>query len=265
MGAVLFAKRLDDFEGLFRKAPRVFIYDGIDKLTESRQFKPGVKGYALGFEGLIDFINAHIPSNRIVGKALHAEIKMYSEGMIRELVANALIHQDFNETGTSVTIEIYRDRVEISNPGKSIISPKRMIDEHQSRNEKLADLTRRLGMCEEQGMGIDKVVNDAEVLQLPAPDFWIGERHTVAVIFAHKEFDEMDAKDRVRACYQHCVLRWLMQTTMDNQSLRDRFQLPETRTKTVSIIILKTMEQGDIKLVGSNTSRRYAKYVPSWA
>lgn len=191
---------------------------------------------------------------------------MFGDVAIRELVANALIHQDFNETGTSVTVEIYSNRLEVSNPGRSIISPERFIDEYQSRNEKLADLMRRMGICEEQGKGIDKVVAHAEIYQLPAPDFRVSERHTIAVMFAHKTFDEMDGKDRIRACFQHCVLRWMKNEKMTNTSLRDRFDLPENKSETVSRIIRDAIDQGKIKLDDpGNTSRRYARYVPWWA
>ncbi|MGI8656680.1 MAG: ATP-binding protein [Pyrinomonadaceae bacterium] len=266
LGAVLFAKRLDEFEGVSRKAPRVVVYVGLNKLEDSRLIGSGTKGYAVGFEGLIEFINSQIPSNEVIGRALRTEVKMFPEIAIRELVANALIHQDFNETGTSVTIELYSDRLEITNPGKPIISPDRFIDEYQSRNEKLADLMRRFGICEEQGKGIDKVIAHVEVWQLPAPDFRLGERHTLAIMFAHKAFDEMDGKDRIRACYQHCTLRFLMNQKMDNQSLRQRFKLPEHKSETVSRIIRDAMEQGRVKLDDPmNTSRRYARYVPYWA
>ena len=100
LGAVLFAKRMDQFDNLFRKAPRVIVYDGPDKLSQSRVVAPGTKGYVVGFSGLIDFIGAQIPVNDTISKALRKEIKMFPDVMLRELVANALIHQDFNETGT---------------------------------------------------------------------------------------------------------------------------------------------------------------------
>jgi len=136
LGAILFAKRLDEFEPLGRKSARVIVYDGAGKL-KTRLDKPGVKGYAVGFEGLLDFINGLIPTNEVIGKALRQEVKMFPEVAVRELVANALIHQDFLETGTSVTIEIYADRLEVSNPGKPFIPPERFIDEYQSRTSGL--------------------------------------------------------------------------------------------------------------------------------
>jgi ATP-dependent DNA helicase RecG len=266
LGAVLFAKRMNDFDSLFRKAPRVIVYDGPDKLHKSRVFAPGTKGYVVGFAALVDFISAQIPVNEEIGKAFREEIKMFPDLMIRELVANALIHQDFNESGTSVTIEIYTDRMEILNPGKSIVSPDRFIDAYQSRNERLADVMRRMGICEEQGRGVDKVIDYAELCQLPAPDWRTGERHTIAVVFAHKAFEEMDGTERVRATYQHCALKYLTNERMNNQSLRERFKLRDDKTELVSGIISDAVRQGKIKFENSEkTSRRYAKYVPYWA
>lgn len=265
LGAVLFAKRLDEFEGLARKAARVVVYEGSNKLKPSRVFQPGTKGYAIGFEGLINFINKQIPTNEIVGKVFRDEVKMFPEIAIRELVANALIHQDFNETGTSVMVEIYSDRIEVSNPGRSIIPTERFVDEYQSRNETLAGLMRRLRMCEEQGLGIDRVVASAEMFQLPAPYFGVGEKHTLVVMYAHKKFEEMDSNEKVRACFQHCVLRWVMNQKMTNTTLRERFDLPENKSETVSRIIAEATLLGKIKPNDpASTSKRYASYVPHW-
>jgi predicted HTH transcriptional regulator len=73
-------------------------------------------------------------------------------------------------------------------------------------------------------------------------------------------------EDRVRACYQHCALRWVMSERMTNQSLRERFRLPEGRAATISQVISAAIETGLIKpdeRVGG--SRKFARYVPFWA
>jgi ATP-dependent DNA helicase RecG len=238
---MLFAKKLEAFDRLARKAARVIVYEGNGKLN-TKLDRPGTKGYAVGFQGLVEFINGLVPSNEIIEQALRREVKMFPEIAVRELVANALIHQDFNETGTSVMIEIYDDRMEISNPGKPFISPDRFIDEYQSRNERLADLMRRLGICEEKGSGVDKVIAAAEAYQLSAPDFRVSENRTSVVLFAHQDIEDMDRSNRIRACYQHCCLRYVMNAQMTNQSLRERFKLPESKAATVSQIIAATVE-----------------------
>lgn len=265
LGAVLFAKRLDSFDRLARKAPRVIVYEGTNKL-KTKQDKPGTKGYAVGFQGLVEFISGLVPSNEVIEQALRREVKMFPEVAVRELVANALIHQDFTESGTSVMVEIYDDRMEISNPGKPFISPDRFIDEYQSRNERLADLMRRLGICEEKGSGVDKVIQAAEAFQLPAPDFRVGEKRTSVVLYGHQDVEEMDRNDRIRASYQHCCLRYVMNEKMTNQSLRERFKLPENKVATVSQIIAATVDAGKIKVADpAQTSTRYRNYVPYWA
>lgn len=265
LGAILFAKQLQEFDKLAYKAPRVVVYEGTDKLR-TRLDKTESKGYAVGFDGLLGLINSQVPANEVIGRALRENIRMFPEIAIRELVANALIHQDFNETGISVMVEIYKDRVEISNPGKPSIQPERFIDEYQSRNEKLANLMRRMGICEEKGSGIDKVIKSSEVFQLPAPDFRVSEKRTIAVLFAHQDFEKMDSRDRIRACYQHCCLRYVMNQRMTNQSLRERFKLPEKRAETVSRIIRDTLNANKIKMADKNTSSmRYRNYVPYWA
>jgi len=265
LGALLFAKKLESFDRLARKAPRVIVYEGTNKL-KTKLDKPGLKGYAVGFQGLVEFINGLVPSNEVIEQALRREVKMFPEIAVRELVANALINQDFNESGMSVMVEIYDDRMEISNPGKPFISPDRFIDEYQSRNERLADLMRRLGICEEKGSGVDKVIQAAEAFQLPAPDFRVGEKRTSVLLYGHQDIDDMDRNDRVRACYQHCCLRYVMNEKMTNQSLRERFKLPESKVATASQIIAATVDAAKIKIADpTQTSTRYRNYVPFWA
>jgi predicted HTH transcriptional regulator len=163
-------------------------------------------------------------------------------------------------------IEVYDDRVEISNPGEPVVKTERFIDGYQSRNERLADLMRRMGICEEKGSGIDKVVQTAEIYQLPAPDFHTTYNRTVVLISGLKPFEEMTREDRIRACYQHACLKWVMRETMTNQTLRERFHLPEGKSAIVSQIISHTLEanfiKADEKMGGS---RKFARYLPIWA
>jgi ATP-dependent DNA helicase RecG len=161
----------------------------------------------------------------VIVDALRAEVKLVPDIVIRELVANALVHQDFMVAGASVMVEIYTDRIEMSNPGEPIVPVERFIDGYQSRNERLADVMRRFGICEEKSSGIDKVIHAVEFYQLPAPNFRSTPRRTHVTIYGAKPFEDMDRHDRIRACYQHCALRWVMSHRMTNQSLRERVSL----------------------------------------
>lgn len=265
LGGLLLARQLEDFPDLRRKPPRVVVYTGTSKL-ETRLDQVGGKGYAVGFRGLIRFIMSQLPQNEVVEDAIRQEVKLLPELAIRELVANALVHQDFLIGGASVMVEVYSNRVEIASPGSPIVEVNRFIDGYQSRNERLADLMRRMGVCEEKGSGIDKVIHAAEVYQLPAPEFREEHRRTSVVLAGPKPFDDMGRDERIRACYQHAGLKRVMNDYMTNQSLRERFKLPDSKGATVSQIIAATVEAELIKPDESvGKSLKLRRYLPFWA
>jgi predicted HTH transcriptional regulator len=265
LGALLLAKKLEDFSEVARHAARVVVYSGTNKL-ETRMDRPGVRGYASGFRGLVKFIMEQMPRREVVENALRRDETLVPEIMIRELVANALVHQDLTITGTSPMIEIYTDRIEISNPGEPIVQTDRFIDGYQSRNEHLAELMRLFGICEEKGSGIDRVITAAEQSHLSAPHISAGANRTHVIIFGPRDFGDMISDERIRAAYQHCALKWVSRDHMTNQSLRVRFRLPDSRSAAVSQVITATTDAGLVKLdkaVGE--SKKYARYLPYWA
>lgn len=265
LGAALFAKKLADFHTLKRKAMRVVLYKGESRVETVRE-QPGSKGYAAGFEGLIGFVTNLLPSNEVIGQALRKQVPMFPELAIRELVANAIIHQDFHLTGTGPMVEIFASRMEVTNPGLPLVQTDRFLDSPpRSRNEALASFMRRIGVCEERGSGVDKVVAQTELYQLPAPLFETTDEHTRAVLFAHRAFKDMDKADRIRACYLHACLRYVQPGFLTNASLRERFGVEEKNKAAVSRYIREAVDAGMIRPVNEDAARKMMKYVPFWA
>lgn len=266
LGAILFANDLGGFGRLTRKDLRIILYEGRQRVKTIQEYSP-VKGYAVSFEDAISFINSRMPTNEHIGEALRREVRMYPEIAIRELVANAVIHQDFSITGAGPTVEIFSDRVEITNPGKPLIETSRFLDlPPRSRNETLASFMRRINICEERGSGIDKVVSSVEIYQLPAPDFKIVSDNTVSILYGHRPLAQMDIHDRIRACYQHACLRYISNERMTNASLRKRFAIEDKNYSIASRIIGMTLDAGFIKpLDPGSTSKKHASYIPFWA
>ncbi len=262
LGAILFAKRLSDFDELRRKMARVIVYKGKNKISTIRE-QPFDKGYAIGFEDMVGWINSQLPANEEIGQALRTEARMYPEISIRELVANMLIHQDFTEKGFPM-IEIYSNRIEISNPGLPLISVERFIDEYQSRNDSLADLMRRMGICEEKGSGMDKTIFNIELYQLPPLRFQVQENRTTVTIFSYKKFAEINKEERVRACYQHACLKYVSNEKMNNQSLRARLGIEDRNYPMASRIIKDTLAAKLIKEESQDGASRH-NYLPYWA
>lgn len=267
LGAILFAKNLGEFDRLGRKTLRVIKYKGDGRTNREREWRdpPSQRGYALAYEPAVSFINSQLPQNELIGQAFRTEVRMYPEIAIRELVANTLIHQDFSVTGTGPMVEIFDERMEITNPGEPLVDTLRFIDAPpHSRNEALAALMRRMGICEEGGSGIDKVVESIELFQLPAPDFTTPPGFTKATLFGPKKLSDMDAKERIRACYQHCCLMFVSGKRMTNPSLRERLGIEPKNSAQASRILKETLDAGLIKLHDSAVRLRDRSYVPFW-
>lgn len=265
LGAILFARKLQSFQHLGRKAVRLILYKGNSRIETIREIE-GNRGYAIGFEGLIDYLKTLLPSNEEIGKAFRKEVPMYPELAIRELVANAIIHQDFSITGTGPIIEVFATRMEITNPGVPLVATERFLDSPpRSRNEALASFLRRVNICEERGTGIDKVVFQTELYPLPAPVFEVTEQHTRSILFSYKTFADMDKEERIRACYLHCCLKYVNREPMNNPSLRERFDIEPKSKSMVTRVINDALEAKMIRLYDPDVGAKARRYIPFWA
>ncbi len=260
LGAILFAKNLQDFPTVKRKSVRVVLYKDNTRVNRLKE-QEGSHGYAISFENLLDYVNDKLPHNEEISKSLRKEVKMYPEVAVREFVANALIHQDLSISGAGPMIEIFNNRIEITNTGEPLIDTDRFIDHPpRSRNEDLASFMRQIGVCEEGGTGIDRALINIALYQLPAPNFEKYENFTKVTLYAHKSLRDMTLDDKVRACFQHCVLKYVENSRMTNATLRERLGIGERNYPAASAIIKATIEKKLIK-----ESEKPKEYVPIWA
>lgn len=109
---------------------------------------------------------------RLVGTK-RVEKYEYPEEALREIVANAIIHRDYMVTGTYIQVNIFSNRIEISNPGNLPpgITVQNIKDSQFSRNEVIARILRDLDYMEEFGRGIDLVYSKMQEWGLVDPLF----------------------------------------------------------------------------------------------
>jgi len=268
LGAISAAKRLSFFPGFERKGVRVIVYDGLNK-EKTRSETGGQMGYALSFQRLFAFVCALLPTSEVIEQALRQKTTVYPELALREIIANAIIHQDFTITGSGPLIEIYDDRIEISNPGRLL--PSKSLDriigtQPESRNEKLAGAFRLYKICEERGSGLIKAGMQVEFYGLPPIKFEQEPNHFKVSLFAPKTFAQMSALERLNACYQHSLLKYLSSSVMTNKSLRERLKMPEKQRSMVSVLIQEAIDKHLIAAANpENKSRKFAEYLPAWA
>lgn len=266
-GAIAAARQLEDFDTLARKRIRVIRYRGANKVDTIDELV-GQRGYAVGFEGLIRYLKRSLPHSEVIRRALRAEVNVYPEIALRELIANTLIHQDFSVTGAGPMIEIFADRIEFTNPGSLL--PSKRLDRligatPESRNEVLASTFRLYRICEERGTGFQKVVAAVELFGLPPVAFTAMESAFRVTLYAPRKFADMGKAERIEACYQHAVLRFLSGTALTNTTMRERLKLGEQQRNLVTNLIGDAVEAGRIKRKDPNAGNKFAEYLPYWA
>jgi predicted HTH transcriptional regulator len=266
-GAIAAARKLDDFPSLARKRIRVIRYRGTNKV-ETIDEQPGQRGYAIGFEGLVGHLKRVLPHSEVIQQSLRVDVALYPELALRELIANALIHQDFSITGAGPMVEIYDDRIEITNPGALLPGkkPDRLIGTTpESRNEKLASSFRRFRICEERGTGFQKIVQAVELFGLP-PLLMVPQENAFRVTLgAPRKFIDMSMAERIEAAYQHAVLQYVSSLTLTNTTLRQRFKLHEKNRNQITNLIGDAVAANRIKRKDAGSGNKFAEYVPYWA
>ena len=266
-GAMAAARRLDRFPELERKRIRVIRYRGTNKVATIDELV-GQRGYAVGFEGLIGHLKRVLPHSEVIEQSLRVEVSVYPEIALRELIANALIHQDFTVTGAGPMVEILDDRIEFTNPGGLLPGkrPDRLIGATpESRNEILASAFRRYRICEERGTGFQKVVQSVELFGLPPIMFTVMDNAFRVTLFAPRKFAEMSQGERIEACYQHAVLQYLSSQTLTNSTLRERFKLHDKQRNQITNLIGDAVDAGRIKRKDAGSGNKFAEYLPYWA
>ena len=109
------------------------------------------------------------------------EILEIPEDALREAVVNAMAHRDYNEKGANIQVDIFDDRVEMSNPGGLISAIKKedFGKKSISRNPLLFSLFKSADLVEKVGSGIGRMRNAMKQANLPLPKFEFGGFFTV--------------------------------------------------------------------------------------
>ena len=265
LAMLLFAKRLSDYPALRHRAIRVVAYEGINRLNIKKNTPPFDEGYAVCLENVIKYIDAFLPGREVIDTIRHKE-SAYPIAAIREALANACIHQELSISGASILVEIFSDRIEITNPGVPLINVERILDNPpRSRNEVMSSLMRRMNMCEELGSGWDRIILECEFMQLPAPRITVYEESTKVTFFEKINYSNLSEEDRLWSCYMHACIMYIQSSALTNASLRERFGIPISSSGSVSRLIKLAVERNLIKPLDSKTAPRYMKYIPFWA
>ncbi|WP_163407911.1 ATP-binding protein [Flavobacterium ajazii] len=173
-GAVLFFAK--EPERFFEKAViRCVAFDGLDKryiIDDKIMAGTLFQQYQQSMIWLKSKLNVRYDIENEGGKA-RKELWEIPETVFKEAVINSLAHRDYYDKGGRITIELFNDRVEITNPGGlvSSIAKNEFGKKSSSRNPLIFGLFERMRLVEQIGSGISRMRDLMKDEGLTPPEF----------------------------------------------------------------------------------------------
>ncbi len=157
-GVLFFAR---DIDFLLNHATVVCaLYKGNEKLhiMDKKDFKGNLMD---NIENAIMFVQRHTNLEYKIEKLRREEIPEIPEIALREAIVNAVCHRDYFQQGANVMIEVFDNRVDITNPGglPGNLKPEEFGTRSVLRNPILASLLLRIDYIEKMGTGINRIKN----------------------------------------------------------------------------------------------------------
>lgn len=177
---------------------RCIRYTGSDPSSEILDAVDVVGTLDLQIDEVYQFILRNISSRADIIGTKRVEKYEYPEAAIRELIANAVIHRDYKIIETYTQIRVFKDRIEIANPGS--LPPGVTVDNLKeaqfSRNSIIAGRLKDMKYLEEYGRGIDIVVKKMNEWGLPSPLFRNSVNSFEAILLGntYKEINDRQIK-----------------------------------------------------------------------
>lgn len=133
----------------------------------------------LAIEEAIRFIERNTSVKSEIGRIYRTDIPEYPPVAIREAIINAILHADYALKGSTITVAIFDDRIEITNPGGLVFGQtleKALSGSSIIRNAVIAHTFRELKLIERWGSGLRRIIDACKQRGLEQPRF--EERET---------------------------------------------------------------------------------------
>lgn len=146
------------------------------------------------YKDSLQFILSKLPVEGVVGPGgVRQDYLKVPEEAIREILANAVAHRDYSSFGSRIQIDIYSDRIEFSNPGRSLVPLSMLEQAHpQTRNPLLMNFLKDMGLTEQRGRGIVTIKTSLQKAGLAEPRFEHRHDWFVATIYTSAFISEGD-------------------------------------------------------------------------
>jgi ATP-dependent DNA helicase RecG len=184
---------------------------------------------------------------------------------VREALVNAVAHRDYSVRGEGIRIALFADRLEVYSPGRlpGHVTLDNLVQERFSRNEALVQVLADQGMIERLGYGIDRMLRQMELANLPPPTF----RETAAgflVVLQGQGYDDVatsgiDTRELVRQGLNErqiaAVVLLNEQRRISNGDLQELH--PDVSAETIRRDLADLVERGLLLKVGEKRATYY--------
>lgn len=128
----------------------------------------------LAIEQAISFVERNTRLGMAVGRVRRQDLPAVPPAALREALVNAVVHSDYAQRGAPIRVAVFDDRIEIENPG--ILLPGLTLDDLRDgvsrvRNRVVARVFKELGLVEQWGTGVQRMIAACKAAGLPAPEF----------------------------------------------------------------------------------------------
>jgi predicted HTH transcriptional regulator len=124
-------------------------------------------------EQAVLFVERNTRLGMSIGRVRRRDLPAVPPAALREALVNAVVHADYTQRGAPIRVAVFDDRVELESPG--ILLPGLTIDELREgvsrvRNRVLARVFKELGLIEQWGTGVQRMIAACTGAGLPEPE-----------------------------------------------------------------------------------------------
>ena len=212
----------------------------------------------LALEQAIKFVQRNTRLGaEIKGLAQRQDIPEYPLNAVREVIINALVHADYAIRGSCISIAIFNDRIEITNPGGlqfGFTMEKALSGSSRIRNRVIAKVFYQLKWIEQWGRGLQLIIKECEKRGLDAPKFEeLNNQFRVTLYSAKKRTitssDESEEK----------IVNYLKKK--GKIATKDAAALWKITPRTARLRLIKLIDAGIIKKTGTSAQDPKSEYV----
>jgi len=255
LAVLFFAKNLNDI--YYHTVVTCALYQGKEKAVVLDR-----KDYNIDLITNVDlamnFLKQYLPVRyEFTGALARREIPELPYEALREALINAVVHRDYFEKGANVMVEIFANRVEITNPGGLVkgLTPENFGKISMLRNPGIANLFQRIDYIEKMGTGIERIRLALKAAKVPAVRYEFNAVYVKAVFPRPKKVTGTTTQETAQETAQEIILKLIENNpSITRNELADKTGLSPDGVK-YHLQVLK--RQGIIKHTGSTKKGKW--------